>query len=275
LGPTLIVCPVTVIYQWVKHFHDWAPEFRVAILHQSGSYQGKKSSLIKEINKSKGILITSYVGILKYKDYLAQYDWHYLILDEGHKIRNPNAKVSIAVKKIKTPHRLMLTGSPMQNNLQELWSLFDFTNPGMLGNLNTFMEHFNNPIVQGGFVNATPMQEATALSVATTLKNLITPFLLRRSKDEVQNHISLPNKSEQVLFCSLTEEQRELYKGYLMSDHVGYILGKDSKKWFLENSVRSNVLIAITALRKICNHPDIYLHTAEEVDKVNEKTLIC
>ncbi|XP_044263689.1 DNA excision repair protein ERCC-6-like [Tribolium madens] len=265
LGPTLIVCPVTVIYQWVKHFHDWAPEFRVAILHQSGNYEGKKSNLIKEIHNDKGILVTSYGGILKYKENLTQFEWHYVILDEGHKIRNPNAKVSVAVKKIRTPHRLMLTGSPMQNNLQELWSLFDFTNPGMLGNLNTFMEHFNNPIVQGGFANATPMQEATALSVATTLKNLITPYLLRRSKHEVQEHISLPNKSEQVLFCSLTEEQRELYKGFLMSDHVSSIMGS-SKNWFAENQTRANVLISITALRKICNHPDIYLHAAGEAD---------
>ncbi|EFA07002.2 DNA excision repair protein ERCC-6 [Tribolium castaneum] len=263
LGPTLIVCPVTVIYQWVKHFHDWAPEFRVAILHQSGSYEGNMSNLIKEIHKDRGILVTSYGGILKYKENLAQFEWHYVILDEGHKIRNPNAKVSVAVKKFRTPHRLMLTGSPMQNNLQELWSLFDFTNPGMLGNLATFMEHFNNPIVQGGFANATPMQEATALSVATTLKTLITPYLLRRSKNEVQEHISLPNKSEQVLFCSLTEEQRELYKGFLMSDHVASILGS-SKNWFAENQTRANVLISITALRKICNHPDIYLHAAGE-----------
>ncbi|XP_063918489.1 DNA excision repair protein ERCC-6-like [Zophobas morio] len=267
LGPTLIVCPVTVIHQWVQHFHDWAPEFRVAVLHQTGSYQGKTPNLIKEMTKSKGVVITSYGGILKYIDYLTQYDWHYLILDEGHKIRNPNAKISIAVKQIRTPHRLMLSGSPMQNNLQELWSLFDFTNPGMLGNLNTFMEHFNNPIVQGGFVNSTPMQEATALSVATTLKNVITPYLLRRSKDEVQSHISLPNKTEQVLFCSLTEEQVDLYKGYLMSDHIGSILGKNMKNWFSENQTRANVLIAITALRKICNHPDIYLHEADEAEK--------
>lgn len=146
------------MHQWVKHFHDWAPEFRVAILHQSGTYPGHKSQLIKEMNKANGILITSYSGVLKYKTNLLDYNWHYLILDEGHKIRNPNAKVTVALNEIRTPHRLMLTGSPMQNNLQELWSLFDFTNPGILGNLPTFMEHFNNPIIQGGFANSTPMQ---------------------------------------------------------------------------------------------------------------------
>lgn len=103
-------------------------------------------------------MVTTYLGILKYKGNLLEHNWHYIVLDEGHKIRNPTAKVSIATKQIRTPHRLLLTGSPMQNNLTELWSLFDFTNPGMLGNLTTFQEHFANPILHGGFANSTPMQ---------------------------------------------------------------------------------------------------------------------
>lgn len=259
LGPTIIVCPATVIHQWVQHFHEWAPEFRVAILHQSGSFTGNKTVLIKEINKDRGILITSYSGILKYKGILNDLNWHYVILDEGHKIRNSNAKVSIAAKEFRTPHRIMLTGSPMQNNLQELWSLFDFTNPGMLGSLQIFMDHFAHPILQGGYANATYMQESLALSMASALRDLIIPHLLRRSKQEVRIDIALPNKTEQVLFCSLTPEQRDLYKGYLMGEHVGAILGRGAKNWFSENTTRANVLVAITTLRKICNHPDLYL----------------
>lgn len=142
----------------MQHFHEWAPEFRVAVLHQSGTYTGTKTKLIKEINKDKGILITTYIGVLKFKGVLLEHNWHYVVLDEGHKIRNPGAKISVAVKEFRTPHRVMLTGSPMQNNLQELWSLFDFCVPGMLGNLPTFLEHFANPIIQGGYSNATPMQ---------------------------------------------------------------------------------------------------------------------
>lgn len=216
MGPSIIVCPATVIYQWVKHFHEWSPEFRCCVLHQSGSFQGNKINLIKDINKNKGIIITTYLAILKFKGNLLEYNWHYIILDEGHKIRNPTTKICIALKLFRTPHRIMLTGSPMQNNLTELWSLFDFTNPGMLGNLNTFQEHFITPILRGGFANSTPMQEATALSVAQALKNVIAPYLLRRTKTEVQHHICLPNKSEQVLFCSLTSEQKDLYKGFLL-----------------------------------------------------------
>ncbi|CAH1164078.1 unnamed protein product [Phaedon cochleariae] len=259
LGPSLIVCPATVIQQWVKHFHEWAPEFRVAILHQSGSYQGNKALLIKDMHKSKGILITTYSGVLTYNDVLVDYNWHYLILDEGHKIRNPAAKATVAVKRIRTPHRIMLTGSPMQNNLTELWSLFDFTNPGVLGDSATFQEHFANPILHGGFANSTPSQEATALSVATMLKSIIDPYLLRRTKSEVQHHISLPNKSEQVLFCSLTKYQIDLYKNFLMSEQVSTMLGRGIKHWYAEKSLRAGVLVAITKLRKICNHPDIFM----------------
>lgn len=270
LGPTLIVVPATVVHQWVKHFHDWAPEFRAAVLHQSGSYTGSKSKLINDIHKAKGILITTYSAVLKYKGVLVDLNWHYLILDEGHKIRNSSAKITIAVKQIRTPHRIMLTGSPMQNNLQELWSLFDFIVPSMLGTLSTFMEHFATPIMLGGYSNATPIQEATALSTATALKELISPHMLRRSKEEVKKHICLPHKSEQVLFCSLTDVQRDLYKGYLMSENVGMILGKGGKNWFSENYIRSNVLVAITTLRKICNHPDIYLGEEGDHSKIND-----
>ncbi|KAI4466822.1 snf2/rad54 family member [Holotrichia oblita] len=272
LGPTIIVCPTTVIHQWVQHFHEWAPEFRVAVLHQSGSYTGNKSALIKEIFSDKGIIVTSYQSILKFKNVLLEFDWHYIILDEGHKIRNPEAKVSQAVKQFRTPHRLMLTGSPMQNNLQELWSLFDFICPSLLGTLQIFTEHFSLPIMQGGYLNATPIQEATALLMATSLKNLITPYLLRRSKDEVNKIIRLPQKSEQVLFCSLTDEQYDLYKGFLMSEHVNQLLGKGGRNWFSENHTRANVLVAITTLRKICNHPDLYLELTDEA-KAEDATI--
>ncbi|XP_045471449.1 DNA excision repair protein ERCC-6-like [Harmonia axyridis] len=270
-GPTIIVCPATVIHQWVQHFHQWAPEFRVAVLHQSGRFQGNKAVLIKDVNESNGILVTTYLGILKYKGNLVDHHWHYLVLDEGHKIRNATAKITVAVKQIKTPHRILLSGSPMQNNLQELWSLFDFTNPGVLGTLNTFTEYFSNPIIQGGFANASPMQEATALSVATALKNLISPFLLRRNKVEVQDDIELPNKSEQVLFCSLSDHQRMLYKDFLMSEHISDILGRGTKNWIGDKYARAKIFTAIVSLRKICNHPDIFIYDGEES---SDETLI-
>lgn len=261
LGPSIIITPATVIYQWVSHFHYWCPLLRVAVLHHTGSHAGNHHKLLRDIHSAHGILLVTYAGIVKYHKELNAYSWHYLILDEGHKIRNPDTQVSKIVKKIQTPHRLLITGSPMQNSLQELWSLFDFMRPGLLGTYNAFIEHFAVPITQGGYANATEIQEATAMEIAIALKNMITPYMLRRTKAEVQGHIKLPEKNEQVLFCSLTQEQRDLYMGYLMSNTVRSILDKENK---FGNPLRARLLVALSTLRKICNHPDIYLYEAQE-----------
>lgn len=197
LGPTLIVCPATLMEQWVKYFHDWWPVIRCIMLHQSSTFQGDVKYILSII-RSGGILITSYAGIVIHQEELLKMKWHYVILDEGHKIRNPDAKVSKVVKRVLTPHRILLSGSPMQNSLKELWSLFDFVLPGKLGTLPAFMEHCANPITRGGYANASRLQEATALQVATMLKNAISPYLLRRTKNDVQHHVTLPQKNEQV-----------------------------------------------------------------------------
>ncbi|XP_013143392.1 PREDICTED: DNA excision repair protein ERCC-6-like [Papilio polytes] len=270
LGPTIIVAPATVIYQWVSHFHYWCPNLRIAVLHHSGSHNGNHNQLLRDIQASHGILLITYEGVVKYNKCLLSYKWHYLILDEGHKIRNPETQVSKLVKKFQTPHKLLITGSPMQNNLQELWSLFDFMRPGLLGTHKAFMEHFAVPITQGGYANATEFQEATALEIAKALKDMITPYLLRRTKAEVQEHIKLPEKNEQVLFCALTQEQKDLYMGYLTSTMVRSILDKESR---YGDPLRARVLIALSTLRKICNHPDIYLYEAhEDGDEINGET---
>ncbi|CAG9786341.1 unnamed protein product [Diatraea saccharalis] len=263
LGPSIIVAPATVIYQWVTHFHFWCPSLRVSVLHNSGSHNGDHNKLIRDINESHGILLITYAGIVKYSNDLLSRKWHYIILDEGHKIRNPETQISKHVKKFKTPHKLLITGSPMQNSLQELWSLFDFMRPGLLGTYNTFMEYFANPITQGGYANATEIQEATALEIAITLKSIITPYMLRRTKSEVQEYIKLPEKNEQVLFCALSQEQRDLYMGYLMGSTVRSILDKECR---YGDPLRARVLVALSTLRKICNHPDLYLYEIQEDD---------
>nr|XP_032805990.1 DNA excision repair protein ERCC-6 isoform X3 [Petromyzon marinus] len=222
LGPSLVVCPTTVMHQWVREFHTWWPQFRVAVLHESGSYSGKK------------------------KDTLGAHPWHYVILDEGHKIRNPAAAVTVACKQFRTPHRIILSGSPVQNNLKELWSLFDFVFPGKLGTLPVFMEQFSVPITQGGYSNASDVQVQTAYKCACVLRDTIKPFLLRRMKADVKVNLALPDKNEQVLFCRLTDEQRAVYQKFLDSREVQQVLNRERQ-----------VFTALITLRKICNHPDL------------------
>ncbi|XP_013385583.1 DNA excision repair protein ERCC-6-like [Lingula anatina] len=244
LGPLIIVCPTTVMHQWLKEFHKWWPPFRVAILHSSGSYTSSEAELIRETVRHNGVLVTSYNSMVIHQENILKHDWHYAILDEGHKIRNPDAQITLACKQIRTPHRIILSGSPMQNNLKELWSLFDFVFPGKLGTLPDFMAHFSVPIVQGGYSNASQIQVQTAFKCACALRDTINPYLLRRMKADVK--INLPNKSEQVLFCRLTREQTEVYKEYL-----------DSKECQMILSGRFMVFPGLITLRKICNHPDL------------------
>ena len=150
-GPVILVCPATLMHQWVSEIDKWYPNNVVTVLHHTSPYKGSKRKLLNLITKLNGILITSYTTISICQDIVFNYDWHYVILDEGHKIRNPNAQATLAVKRFKTPHRIILSGSPIQNNLKELWSLFDFVYPGRLGTLPVFLEQFAVPITQGTY----------------------------------------------------------------------------------------------------------------------------
>lgn len=164
------------------------------------------------------------------------------------KIRNPDAEVTIACKRLRTPHRLLLSGTPIQNDLRELWSLFDFVFPGRLGTLPVFMSEFADPIKRGGYSNATPMQVQLAYRCALVLRDLINPYLLRRQKKDIKEVSRMPGKTEQVLFCKLSTRQRQMYEAYLRSDDVKNIIrGNGSTQTFKP----------IIMLRKICNHPDL------------------
>lgn len=276
--PAIVVCPATVMKQWVNEFHTWWPALRVTILHSSGSgminvssESSREDRLVDEIwdpahrnqpltaaqkNARKivqpvlqhgGVLVTTYSGLQSYAPLLIPVDWSYAILDEGHKIRNPNTAITIYSKELRTPNRLILSGTPMQNNLIELWSLFDFVFPMRLGTLVNFKNQFDIPIRQGGYANASNLQVQTAFKCAETLKDAISPYLLQRFKIDVA--ADLPKKSEQVLFCKLTKLQREKYTSFLASGELDAIL-----------SGKRQVLYGVDILRKICNHPDLVDH---------------
>lgn len=246
---SLVVCPATVLNQWLREIRSWYPPFRVAILHESAAGRGgsseSRAALVRRIASSDaGILLTTYEQLRIRREELLPIAWGCVILDEGHKIRNPDAEVTLAAKQLATVHRLIMTGSPIQNRLTELWSLFDFVFPGKLGTLPIFQAQFAVPIQIGGYANASPLQVAAAYRCAVVLRDLISPYLLRRRKSDVAT--SLPKKTERVLFCSLTQEQRDMYRSYLASKELGDILAGNRA-----------ALAGIDILRKICNHPDL------------------
>ncbi|KAJ3129731.1 hypothetical protein HK100_008455 [Physocladia obscura] len=213
------------------------------------------AELVDRVVKSGHVLLTTYEGVRVYREILLPVAWAYVVLDEGHKIRNADADITLACKKLRTPHRIILSGTPIQNNLKELWSLYDFVFPGRLGTLPVFLVQFEVPIRLGTYANASNLQVQTAQRCAAILRDLISPYLLRRFKSDVA--ADLPQKTESVLFCKLTKEQRRLYEDYVHSDIVlGAIDGK------------RNALGAIDGVRKICNHPDL-LHRDTEKQKSN------
>ncbi|KAK5808776.1 DNA repair and recombination protein RAD26 [Linnemannia elongata] len=301
-APVIIVCPATLLKQWVKEFHRWWPPIRVAILHSSGSgmngskgegsrdnddddsfsedYSGtgkrqktKKrfgggrrrgkavsdertvaDTLVERISAKGHVIVTTYAGLRIHSSRLLRQSWSYIVLDEGHNIRNPDADITLRCKQFKTPHRIILSGTPIQNNLNELWSLFDFVFPGRLGTLPVFQSQFAIPINLGGYANASNIQVQTAYKCAVVLRDLINPYLLRRMKVDVAS--DMPKKSEQVLFCKLTPPQRKAYEQFLKSDELNSIM--DGKR---------HALFGIDVVRKICNHPDILGREQHQYDE--------
>ncbi|KAJ3218982.1 hypothetical protein HDU67_003346, partial [Dinochytrium kinnereticum] len=201
-------------------------------------------NLVRRIVEKGHIVLTTYEGLRVHQKSLLPVQWAYCVLDEGHKIRNPDADITLACKRVKTPNRIILSGTPIQNNLKELWSLYDFVYPGRLGTLPVFATQFEVPIRLGAYSNASLLQVQTAQRCASVLRKLISPYLLRRMKGDVAS--DLPRKSEQVLFCRLSEGQRVLYEGFLGSRECRLVL-----------EGRRNALAGIDVLRKICNHPDL------------------
>lgn len=277
--PVLVVVPATVLNQWVNEFHRWWPPLRCIILHSIGSgmsgkvqksseeqleeyleklspVEGKKRfggigstnkravELIDRVFTSGHVIITTYVGLRIYSRQLLPRQWGYVVLDEGHKIRNPDLDISLTCKQLKTHNRIILSGTPIQNNLIELWSLFDFVFPGRLGTLPVFQQQFAIPINMGGYANASNVQVQTGYKCAVVLRDLISPYLLRRLKSDVAQ--DLPKKSEMVLFVKLTQVQQDMYEKFIHSEDLSAIL-----------KGKRNMLMGVDILRKICNHPDL------------------
>jgi DNA excision repair protein ERCC-6 len=225
----LILCPATVTTQWLAEWKRFYPFVRIFVS--------------SEALGNDGVYLTTYE---KFKATASRGTWDVLVLDEGHRIKNKEAKVTVAAKTCRAEHRFVLTGTPIQNNLTELWSLFDFINPGLLGSYTSFYEEFEDAISRGGYKHASNEQVEDAYRQSVILRSLIDPYIMRRSKTQVSHR--LPPKTDKIIFCSLTDTQIQLYTRILDSSHIERVLlGK------------ANLLSGISLLRKVCNHPRLFL----------------
>ena len=241
-APSLIIAPVSVIFNWVRETERFAPKLRV--LNHTGIDREK----ITENFNDYDIVLTSYGTGLRDIEHLKDYQFHYVILDESQKIKNPESQTAKAVRLLKANHRLVLTGTPVENSTIELWSQFAFLNPGFLGNLNYFKEEF-----------AKPIERERDRDIAEMLRRITFPFILRRTKDKVAKE--LPPKVENTVHCEMTPPQRKLYDEWRDSYRAAILSQIDSIG--LEKS-RMHVLAGLTMLRQIACHPQTVKSTSRD-----------
>lgn len=197
------------------------------------------------------VVLVSYEGMRLYlrQILLDMGTWDAVVVDEGQVLRNPETEISTVCRLLPSYHRLILSGTPIQNSLRELWSLMDFVYPNLLGDIDSFDRDFATPIRSGNYKNSSLLAKEIAIRTAIGLQRIIAPYLLRRKKNSVSIASQLPKKTEQVLFCKLSPVQRTVYLNTLSSSEVRKVLEK-----------KAPAFRAITTLRKICNHPALAFH---------------
>ncbi len=235
-GPSLVVCPKTLVSTWVSEAARFTPGLRVAAIEGTVASRAK---VLQQHAHEYDLLVTSYSMFQRDVKQYQGIDLFYAILDEAQYVKNSRTTTARAVKTLQPKHRLALTGTPLENGVHELWSLFDFLMPGLLGDHASFRFTFERPIREFG--------DAESLA---GLKRRVQPFLLRRTKESVAPE--LPPRVEQTDWCPLTEVQAALYADVLASARAD-VYDAVERKGF-ERS-RIDILAALTRLRQVCDHP--------------------
>ena len=233
-GPHLVVCPLSVVRNWEAETARFAPLMRVMVHHGTGRAD---NAAFANLVASHDLVITTYQVAARDLETFQQVPWATLVLDEAQAVKNPDTRTARAMRVIKATQRIALTGTPMENRLSELWSIFQVVAPGLLGNATQFRKQFSVPIERDHDAAAT-----------AELRRLTGPFLLRRTKADKSLVPDLPDKVEQVAWAPLTREQAHLYQAV-----VDQLLADAQEATGMRR--RGLVLAALTRLKQICNHP--------------------
>ncbi|QVE49441.1 DEAD/DEAH box helicase [Chlamydia crocodili] len=244
-GCSLIVCPTSLVYNWKEEFRKFNPEFKTMIVDGIPSHRRRQLAALSDYD----VAITSYNLLQKDIDIYKDFVFDYVVLDEAHHIKNRTTRNAKSVKMIRSGHRLILTGTPIENSLEELWSLFDFLMPGLLSSYDRFVGKY---IRTGNY-----MGNKTDNMVA--LKKKVAPFILRRMKEDVLE--DLPPVSEILYHCHLTDSQKELYHSYAASAKKE--LSRLVKQEGFDR-IHIHVLATLTRLKQICCHPAIFAKDVPE-----------
>ncbi|KAF8401562.1 hypothetical protein HHK36_012504 [Tetracentron sinense] len=259
-GPFLVVVPSSVLPGWDSEISFWAPGINKI------SYAGPPEERRREriLQQKFNVLLTTYEYLMNKHDRpkLSKIHWHYIIIDEGHRIKNASCKLNADLKHYNSSHRLLLTGTPLQNNLEELWALLNFLLPNIFNSSEDFSQWFNKPFESSG--DSSPDQallsEEENLLIINRLHQVLRPFVLRRLKQKVENQ--LPEKIERLIRCEASSYQKLLMKR--VEDNLGA----------MGNSKGRSVHNSVMELRNICNHPYLSQLHAEEACLLTVDSLI-
>jgi SNF2 family DNA or RNA helicase len=253
LTPTLLIAPTSVVGNWQKEIEKFAPHLRAIVHHGSDRTQDTKA--FQNICQTHDLIITSFTLIRKDEAMFSAMNWHRIVIDEAQNIKNPKAAQTKAILKLEAKHRLALTGTPVENRLLDLWSIFNFLNPGYLGKEAQFKKSFE-----------TPIQKNNDQIQAGVLKKLVEPFILRRVKTDQSIIKDLPDKIEQKLYTNLTKEQASLYEAVV----------RDVEKQLneVEGIQRKGLILStLLKLKQICNHPRQFLQDGSDFTPVRSHKL--
>ncbi|XP_068166778.1 DNA excision repair protein ERCC-6-like [Antennarius striatus] len=276
---TLLIMPTSLITNWTKEFSKWTPGMRVKEFH--GTSKGERTRNLEKVQRRGGVVITTYTMLLNNWQQLSsfqgrEFTWDYMILDEAHKIKSTSTKTAKSAYAIPSKNRVLLTGTPVQNNLREMWALFDFACQGtLLGTAKTFKSEYENPITRAREKDATPGERVLGSRMSENLMATIKPHFLRRTKSEVQknktynthprkeedsdhNNGQIPNrpnesgavmptltrKNDLIVWTYLSSVQEDIYRQFLSLDHIQELL-----------MTTRSPLAQLNILKKLCDHP--------------------
>ncbi|XP_029915327.1 DNA excision repair protein ERCC-6-like isoform X2 [Myripristis murdjan] len=269
---TLLVMPTSLIKNWTKEFAKWTPGMRVKEFH--GTSKAERTRNLEKIQRRGGVLITTYQMLINNWQVVASYHgrefkWDYMILDEAHKIKTTSTKTAKSAYAVPTKNRVLLTGTPVQNNLREMWALFDFACQGtLLGTSKTFKAEYENPITRAREKDATPGEKALGCKMSENLMATINPYFLRRTKADVQHNQDYPQleskdnsapnhekdagavmptltrKNDLIVWTFLSAVQEDIYRQFLSLDHIKELL-----------MTTRSPLAELNILKKLCDHP--------------------
>lgn len=237
-APSLLICPTSVLGNWQKELRRFAPSLNVRLHYGPNRHKGERFA---SWAGNADLVLTSYNLAHLDEEELRSVTWDSICLDEAQNIKNAHTKQSSSIRRLEGGHRMALTGTPIENRLTELWSIFDFLNPGYLGSLREFTGKFAHTI-----------ERSSDPAALQAVQSLIRPFLLRRVKKDPAIQLDLPDKYESKTYVSLTAEQASLYE-----NHIQEMFERLNRLSAMER--RGLILSSLTKLKQLCNHPALLL----------------